>query len=120
MSGVRPSHRAPDFMSDKPKKLRFEDLQPHVDMLCDALENRGASSSGIPHNEKVYSQAQAYRNLLAKIRAKEISGYDLEMMLHVLKAETMQFAGNNQTLRIAKIVEALDIFIRKEYNKVNN
>ena len=107
-------------MSDKPKKLRFEDLQPHVDMLCDALENRGASSSGIPHNEKVYSQAQAYRNLLAKIREKEISGYDLEMMLHVLKAETMQFAGNNQTLRIEKIVEALDIFIRKEYNTINN
>ena len=102
------------------KKLRFEDLQPHVDMLCDALENRGASSSGIPHNKEVYSQAQAYRNLLAKIRAKEILGYELEMILHVLKAETIQLAGNNQTLRIVKIVRALDIFLRKEYNKVYN
>ena len=89
-------------------------------MLCDALENKGASASGIPYNPNVYSQAQAYRNLLTKIRAKEISGYDLEMMLHVLKAETMQLAADNQTLRIAKIVEALDIFVRKEYNKINN
>ena len=102
------------------KKLRYEDLQPHVDMLCDALENKGASPSGISYNEQVYPQAQAYRNLLTKIRAKEISGYDLEMMLHVLKAETLQLAGDNQILRIAKIVEALDIFIRKEYNRIYN
>jgi len=102
------------------KKLRYEDLQPHVDMLCDALENKGASPSGISYNEQVYPQAQAYRNLLAKIRAKAISGYDLEMMLHVLKSETIELAGENQILRIVKIVEALDFFIRKEYNKVNN
>ena len=107
-------------MSNSPKKIRFEDLQPHVDMLCDALENKGASASGFPYNPKVYPQAQAYRNLLAKIRAKEISGYDLEMMLHTLKAETLEFAGNNQKLRILKIVEALDFFIHKEYNKINN
>ena len=102
------------------KKLRFEDLQPHVDMLCDALENKGASPSGISYNEKVYPQAQAYRNLLIKIRAKEISGYDLEMMLHTYKAGTIEFAGNNQIFRISKIVEALDFFIRKEYDKINN
>lgn len=107
-------------MSNAPKKFKFDDLQPHVDMLCDALENKGASPSGIPHNKKVNLQAQAYRNLLNKVRTKEISGYDLEMMLHVLKTETLEFAGNNQFLRINKIVEALDFFIRKEYNKVNN
>lgn len=95
-------------------------LQPYVDMLCDALENKGASSSGIPHNAEVYLQAQAYRNLLNKTRAKEISGYDLEMMLHVLKAETKELAGNNQTFRIVKIVDALDIFVRKEYNRIYN
>lgn len=95
-------------------------LQPYVDMLCDALENKGASSSGIPHNAEVYLQAQAYRNLLNKTRAKEISGYDLEMMLHVLKAETKELAGNNQIFRIVKIVDALDIFIRKEYNRIYN
>jgi len=107
-------------MTDKPKNLKFEDLQPHVDMLCDALENKGASASGITYNKEVYPQAQAYRNLLAKIRTKEISGYDLEMMLHVLKKETVEFAGNNQIYRIEKILNALDIFIRKEYNKINN
>jgi len=101
------------------KQLKFEDLQPHVDMLCDALENKGASSSGIP-NLEVYPQAAAYRNLLSKIRSKEISGYDLEMMLHTLKHETLELAKNNQAHRIHKLVEALDIFIRKEYNKVNN
>ena len=42
------------------------------------------------------------------------------MMLHTLKAETIEFAGNNQNFRIIKIVEALDIFVRKEYDKVNN
>ena len=108
------------FMNETPKKLKFEDLQPHVDMLCDALENKGASVSGYPYNPKVYPQAQAYRNLLAKIRAKEISGYDLEMMLHTLKAETLEFAGNNQRHRISNLVDALDFFVRKEYNKIYN
>ena len=107
-------------MSEAPKKLKFEDLQPHVDMLCDALENKGASASGLLYNPKVYPQAQAYRNLLAKIRAKEISGYDLEMMLHTLKAETLEFAGNNQRHRISNLVDALDFFVRKEYNKIYN
>ncbi len=102
------------------KKFKFEDLQPHVDMLCDALENKGASSSGSPYNKEVYPQASAYRNLLTKIRDKQISGYDLEMMLHVLKAETLNVAGNNQKYRISKIVTALDIFIRKEYDRLNN
>jgi hypothetical protein len=103
-------------MTETTKKLRFEDLQPHVDMLCDALENRGASSSGVP-NEKVYPQAQAYRNLLAKIRGKQISGYELELLLHTLKNETIELAKNNQLHRITKIVDALDFYLRKEYNK---
>lgn len=99
------------------KKLTFDDLQPHVDMLCDALENRGASSSGIP-NEAVYPQAQAYRNVLSKVRSKSITGYDLEMMLHTLANETLALAKNNQYHRIGKIVSALDIYIRKEYNNI--
>lgn len=107
-------------MIDASKKFRFEDLQPHVDMLCDALENKGASASGLSYNPQVYPQAQAYRNLLIKIRAKEISGYDLEMMLHVLKAETLELTGSNQISRIIKIVDALDSFVRKEYDKINN
>lgn len=99
------------------KKFRFEDLQPHVDMLCDALENRGASSSGLP-NEAVYPQAQGYRNLLTAIRERRISEFDVLMMLAVLKAETMQLAGNNQRYRVKNIVDALDYYIRKEYNSL--
>ena len=100
------------------KKLRFEDLQPHVDMLCDALENKGASPSGIPYNDGVAAQSQGYKNLLSKIRSKEVSGYDVEMILAVLKNETIRLIGNNQKYRILKILEALDFFIRKEYDKV--
>lgn len=100
------------------KKFKFEDLQPHVDMLCDALENRGASASGVPYNEKVYDQAKAYRHLLSKIRNKEINEYDVLMILATLKNETLVLAGNNQIYRIRKLVDALDIFIRKEYNKI--
>jgi hypothetical protein len=99
------------------KKFTFEDLQPHVDMLCDALENRGASSSGVP-NPIVYPQASLYRNLLKKVREKEISGYDLEMLLGVFRRETLELAKNNQYHRIEKIVLALDVYIRKEYNRV--
>jgi hypothetical protein len=99
------------------KHFKFEDLQPHVDMLCDALENKGASSSGIP-NLKVAPQAAIYRSLLNKIRNREISGYELEMLLGVFLRETLELAKGNQYHRIEKIVFALDIFIRKEYNKV--
>lgn len=98
------------------KKFKFEDLQPHVDMLCDALENRGASSSGIP-NEKVYPQAKAYRNVLVKVRTRSILGYDLEMLLHTLRHETLALAKDNQFHRIEKLVKALDLYIRKEYDK---
>jgi hypothetical protein len=99
-------------------KFKFEDLQPHVDMLCDALENRGASSSGVP-NEKVFPQAQAYRNLLAKVRSKAISEYDLKLFLLTLKNQTLELAKNNQYHRINKIVNALDVFVLKEFNKIN-
>ncbi len=57
-------------MSEKPKHLRFEDLQPHVEMLCDAIENKGASSSGISHNAN--ECANLYRELLTKARAKSV------------------------------------------------
>jgi hypothetical protein len=101
-------------------KFKFEDLQPHVDMLCDALENRGASASGVPYNIEVPTQAEAYRKVVSKIRSKEINERDVLMILSVLKNETLSFAGKNQRYRITKILEALDIFIRKEYNKVNS
>ena len=102
------------------KKLRFEDLQPHVDMLCDALENKGASPSGIPHNKEVSDNAERYREILRQIRSKNKTFEDLVYDLHLLNYQTIQAAGNNQFLRIEKIVLALDIFIMKEYNKYTN
>lgn len=99
------------------KKLRFEDLQPHVDMLCDALENKGASASGIPHNKEVNAKASEYRELLRLIRENNIDFEHLIHKLHILKHITREAAGNNQYHRISKIVSALDIFIMKEYNK---
>lgn len=98
------------------KKFTFEDLQPHVDMLCDALENKGASSSGVP-NEQVYHCAQKYRDLLKLVREKRIDMSALKYALWDLKEYTILQANNNQLHRITKIVDALDIFIIKEYNK---
>ena len=99
--------------------LRFEDLQPHVDMLCDALENKGASSSGVP-NENVYHCAQKYRDLLILVREKKVDYDAMAYALCDLQEYTLNLSKNNQLHRITKIVEALDIFIRKEYNKCNN
>jgi hypothetical protein len=101
-------------------KFKFEDLQPHVDMLCDALENKGASASGLPYNQMVYKQAQAYRNILSKVRNKEVNSFDLTMVLATLKNETLEYAGQNQRYRIKNLVNALDIYIKKEYNKINS
>ena len=99
------------------KKLKFEDLQPHVDMLCDALENKGASSSGIPHNIEVAENAERYREILQNIRNKNITFEDLIYNLHLLNHQTLEAAKDNQSYRIGKIVHALDIFVMKEYNK---
>lgn len=120
MSRVRASHPAPFFMSQAPKKFKFEDLQPHVDMLIDALENKGASSSGISYNKEVYSHALRYREILQQIRNKQITFEDLIYELNLLKHLVTQAAKGNQEYRIAKIVSALDIFIMKEYNKYSN
>jgi hypothetical protein len=102
------------------KKLRFEDLQPHVDMLCDALENKGASASGIPHPIVMKELAERYREILNKIRSKQITFEDLIYELHLLNHESNHAAESNQSYRISKIVHALDIFIMKEYNKYRN
>lgn len=105
-------------MSEKSKQLRFEDLQPHVDMLCDALENKGASSSGIPYNDEIYTYAKRYRELLKRIRAREIGYTDMWIQIRQLEDDTTKIA-KNQRHRIAKIVNALGLFLKKEYNKMN-
>ena len=102
------------------KKLKFEDLQPHVDMLCDALENKGASPSGIPHNIKVAENAERYRELLRQIRSKNKNFEDLIYDLHLLNNQTLEATIGNQDYRVNKIVHALDIFIMKEYNRYRN
>lgn len=101
------------------KKLRFEDLQPHVDMLCDALENRGASPTGIAYNDGVSAFANKYRELLIGIRDKKIGYTDVIMYLHNYTVECMRATGNNQRYRIFKLLYALDFFIKKEYNKIH-
>ena len=88
-------------------------------MLCDALENKGASSSGIP-NPEVYPFAEKYRRVLTYVREKVYTYDELIYDLTVLRVQTLKAAKNNQSYRIGKIVEALDIFIIKEYNKVMN
>lgn len=107
-------------MSNAPKKFKFEDLQPHVDMLCDALENKGASASGVPYNQEVYEFANRYRELLKQIRSKNKSFENLIYDLHLLNHQAIEAAGSNQSYRIEKIVHALDIFIMKEYNKMTS
>ena len=99
------------------KKLRFEDLQPHVEMLCDAVENRGASSSGVPHG--AYECGQMYRDLLAKARAKSISYKELSFALFELKLYMRKIAGC-QHYRLNGLADALDIYIKKEYNSQTN
>jgi hypothetical protein len=100
------------------QKFKFEDLQPHVDMLCDALENSGASSSGIPHDKQVMQNAHIYREILRRVRDNEMTIENLLFDLAYLNNHTREAAKNNQFYRIDKIVEALDIFIQKEYNRI--
>jgi len=95
-------------------KFRFEDLQPHVEMLCDAIENKGASSSGIPHN--AYDCANLYRELLVKARTKNITYNALSFALYETKLYMLKISGS-QHHRLTKLADALDIFIKKEYNK---
>lgn len=100
-------------------KFKFEDLQPHVDMLCDALENRGASSSGIP-NDSVNSYADQYREILARVRENQIGITDLWNSLRLMSDDCIKATGNNQRHRIAKLTYALDLYIKKEYSKNRN
>ena len=94
--------------------IKFEDLQPHVEMLIDALENRGASSSGIP-NEKVYHYAIKYREFLAKIRARNVSKYDMDRFLNINYDEIM--AVTNQPHRTEQLLLSLRSYFHKEFMK---
>ena len=92
--------------------LKYNELQPWVDMLCDALENKGASSSGLP-NPEVYVYAQLHRDLLAQVRSKQISKYYLEQTLRQYEREIE--IVSNQPHRTKKLCEALKIYFLKEF-----
>lgn len=102
------------------KKFTFADLQPHVDMLCDALENKGASPSGISYNDAVYPYAKMYRELLVDIRNSKISHESLLNVLDSYKQSILEAAGNNQVYRVTQLVEAVNVFMIKEFDKVNS
>jgi hypothetical protein len=79
------------------KKLTFEDLQPHVDMLCDALENKGASPSGVSYNPEVYTYAEKYRKLLEQVRTKSIGYTDMWIQLRQMERDTIGSFSDDKT-----------------------
>jgi len=95
-------------------KFRFEDLQPHVEMLIDALENRGASSSGTP-DILVYPYAEKYREVLQQIRDKKIAKYHLLIFLRTNKEEILKVTV--QKHRIENLLDAIEIYFMKEFMK---
>jgi len=94
--------------------IKYEDLQPHVDMLIDALENRGSSSSGLP-DEKVYPYAEKYRDFLKDIRAREVSRYNLDQFLNWNQDEIMKIT--TQPYRVEQLLGAIRIYFYKEFMK---
>jgi hypothetical protein len=101
------------------KKFTYDDLQPHVEMLIDALNNKGSCASGFPYEVGVSSMTQYYGELLSKIRNKNISYDSLLTCLDDYGYATLFLAKDNQRYRITKIVDALDFYMKKEYSKVN-
>lgn len=83
-------------------------------MLCDALENRGSSSSGIP-DVKVYPYAQKYRDMLRLIRDKKISKYHLDLFLNQNFDEVMFLT--TQPYRVKNILDAIKSYFYKEFMK---
>jgi hypothetical protein len=94
--------------------IKYEDLQPHIEMLIDALENRGSSSSGIP-NEKVYTYAAKYREMLEDIRNKKVSKYDMDRFLSINYDEIMSIT--NQPYRTEQLLLSLRSYFHKEFMK---
>jgi len=92
--------------------LKYNDLQPWTEMLIDALENKGASSSGIT-NPLVFPYASKYRMLLTQIRNKELSKYNLEQTLRQYQREIKEVS--NQPHRTDDLTEALHTYFIKEF-----
>ena len=101
-------------------KFTFDTIQPYVEMLIDAIENKGASSSGISYNPEVPPQADLYRDLLARVRKREVTKQSFMDELHTLHNDTIRLAGNNQIYRIGRLLSGLDFFMMREYNRYNS
>lgn len=101
------------------KKFTFDDLQPPAEMLIEALANKGACASGFPYAPGVSELSASYNQLLLDVRNKKISYEDLVEDLNLFSRLVMSKAGNNQRHRLEKIVKSLDIYIKKEYNKIH-
>lgn len=97
-------------------KLTYDQLQPWVEMLIDALENRGASSSGIS-NPNVFPYANKYRELLMTLRNKSVSKNDLEQVLTQYQTEIQTVT--NQPFRTQQLTSALFQYFLKEFKKQN-
>lgn len=95
--------------------IKYENLQPWVDMLIDALENRGSSSSGIP-DVLVYPYAQKYRDTLQQIRNKELSLDQIEQFLNDNYYQIIQITV--QPHRIKDLLSAISVYFHKEYMQV--
>ena len=93
-------------------KLTYDKLQPWIEMLIDAVENRGASSTGMP-NPKVFPYAEKYRELLRQVRNKELSKYHLEQVLRQYQREIASVT--NQPHRTQQLTEALYQYFIKEF-----
>jgi hypothetical protein len=94
--------------------LQYKDLQPWVDMIIDALENRGSSSSGIP-DINVYPYAQEYRDILKQIREKKIAKYHLDFFLRTNKEKIMSVTTQPQ--RVKNILDSIQVYFYKEFMK---
>ena len=95
-------------------KFTYDTLQPWVDMLIDALENKGASSSGTP-DILVYPYAKKYREVLKQIREKKMSKYNLDIFIRMTNEEIMKVTV--QQYRIKKLLDALSVYFYKEFMK---
>ena len=94
--------------------LQYKDLQPWVDMLIDALENRGSSSSGIP-DLSVYPHAEKFREILQQIREKKISKYHLDQFLN--HSYDTIISQTKQKHRLKCLLEAIKMYFYKEFIK---
>jgi hypothetical protein len=94
--------------------ITYDKLQPWVEMLIDALQNRGGSSSGMP-DIKVYPYADKYREMLQQIREKKIARYYLDRFLNSNYDEIM--AVTTQPYRLKCLLEAIRIYFYKEFMK---